>query len=178
MKIDQLAPNSWAAILFEGYKTHFCSSELVGDLVADIESRGGVTDKVKEVVTSGADLPGIVLVNSPWEEIALNNFKLCFPTQDFEHFMMELESSPLRKFSSGREYHKIHGWIHCIVFTPEQRVAVLKTMEEMLPEVRAKREEVDKEFLRAMEKVNEDKLCAMSWREFALRATVPPKDRN
>jgi len=178
MKIDNLAAGSWAVVVFGGYKAHFCPSELVGDLIADIESRGGETMEVKETDKGGADLPGIVAVNRPWEDIAIGGFKLGFPSQDFEHFMGELESSPVRRFASGREYHKIHGWLHCVVLTPEQRGTVLKTMGEMLPVARERAEEANKEFLKVMDRANEGRLRVVSWREFALRGTVPPKDRN
>jgi hypothetical protein len=180
MKTDNLAPGSWAFVLFGGYKAHFCPSNLVGDLVADIEGRGGETIEVKQVDQGGADLPGIVLAHRSWEDIDLGGFKLGFPTQDFEHFVAELERSSIRKFSSGKEYHKIHGWMHCVILTPEQRTTVLKAMAEMLPDVRKRAEEEDRLFLEAMERVNKDKPRAFSWREAqirgeAMRVTIPPK---
>jgi hypothetical protein len=89
-----------------------------------------------------------------------------------------MRSSPVRRFASGREYHKIHGWLHCVVLTPEQRGTVLKTMGEMLPVARERAEEANKEFLKVMDRANEGRLRVVSWREFALRGTVPPKDRN
>lgn len=178
MEIHNLAVGSWALVLFEGYKTHFCPSDLTGDLIADIGTRGGNVYELKETDEGGADLPGIVAVNRHWENILIDGFKLGFPSQDFEHFMAELESSPVRKFASGREYHKIHGWLHCIVLTPEQRIFVLKAMVEMLPMVRQRAEEENKRFLEAIDRANKDRLRVASWRERALRGTVPPKDRN
>jgi len=178
MKIDNLAVGSWALILFKGYKTHFCPSELVGDLIADIGARGGNAYEVRETDNGGADLPGIVAADRRWEDILIGGFKLGFPSQDFEYFMEELELSPVRKFASGREYHKVHGWIHCVVLTPEQRAFVLKTMAEMLPAVHQRVEEENRRFLEAIDKANEGKLRVMSWRAQALRGTVPPKNRN
>jgi hypothetical protein len=178
MKIDNLAVGSWALVLFEGYKTHFCPSELVGDLIADIGARGGNAYELQETDTGGADLPGIVAADRHWEDILVDGFKLGFPSQDFEYFMAELGSSPVRKFANGREYHKIHGWLHCIVLTPEQQAFVLKAMVEMLPEVRQRAEEENKRFLEAIDRANKDRLRVVSWREQALRGTVPPKDRN
>jgi hypothetical protein len=180
METTNLPSGSWALVQFEGFKAHFCPSELVADLIADIEVRGGPATEVTLAVKGGADLPGIVLANRSWEDIPIGGFKLGFPSQDFEHFMAELERSPVRRFASGREYHKIHGWLHCVVLTPEQRADVLRTMGEMLPEVRERADEENRLFLKAMERVNEGKLRAVSWREAALRGeamrvTVPPK---
>lgn len=180
MKTDNLSAGSWALIQFDGFKFHFCPSELAGDLIADIEARGGPALKLEGVDHGVIDLPGIVLANRSWEDIQIGGFTLGFPSQDFEHFMAELEYSPVRKFTSGREYHKIHGWLHCVVLTPEQRKAVLKVMAEMLPEACKRAEEENRLFLEAMDRVNKDKLRAASWREAklrgeALRFTIPPK---
>jgi len=180
MKIDKLKPGSWAVVLFAGYKTHFCPSELAGDLIADIEARGGETVEMKETKEGRADLPGIVSTNRVWEDIEIGEFKLGFPSLDFEYFMEELGRTPLRKFGSGKEYYKIHGWLHCVVLTPEQRIAVLAKMAEMLPDVRKHAEKEDKEFLEAMEQINKGKLRVVSCREAelrgeAMRVTIPPK---
>jgi len=128
MKIEKLEPGSWACVMFDGFKAHFCPEELVADLIADIEGRGGTVMLVEESKEGGADLPGIILANRKWVDIPLGEFKLCFPAQDFEHFMAELEGSPVRRFSNGREYHKIHGGYHCVVMTPAQRAVTLEVM--------------------------------------------------
>jgi hypothetical protein len=175
MKIKDLPAESWACIMFDGFKAHFCPSSLAGDLIADIGVRGGQTMEVREATEGWADLPGIVLANRSWEDVMVGEFKLGFPSQDFAYFMAELEASPVRRFVSGREYHKIHGWLHCIVLTPEQRAAALETMATMLPEARGRAEEENRRFLAKMDLVNEDKLRAVSWREVALRT---PKDKN
>ncbi len=158
MRTDDLKPGSWACVTFDGFKTHFVPSELAGDLVADIEGRGGRTMEVMETDHGGADLPGMVSAGRPWEDIQLGGFKLGFPSTDLEHFLGELTRSPVRRFASGREYHKIHGWLHCVVLTPEQRVAAMEAMEAILPEVRRRAEEEDKKLERALERINADKV--------------------
>lgn len=178
MRADNLRPGSWACILFGGFKAHFCPSDMAGDLIADIAVRGGEAMEVRETAEGWIDLPGIVLAKRSWEDIMVGGFKLGFPSQDFEHFMAVLGTAPERRFASGREYHKIHGWLQCVVLAPEQRAAVLKAMARILPEARLRAEEENRSFLEAMDRVNEGRVRAVSWREAALRGTMPPKDRN
>jgi hypothetical protein len=178
MRIDNLESGAWALIMFDTFKAHFCPGELAADLIADIVGRSGNVVSMERASEGGIDLPGIVLANRRWEDIPLDGFNLGFPAQDFEHFMAELEAAPERRFANGRGYHKIHGWLHCVVLTPGQRETVLGAMAAILPEVRIRAEEENRKFLEAMGRVNADKVRAVSWREAAMRGTVPLKDRN
>ena len=177
MEVDNLGSSSWVCVLFTGFKAHFCPRDLVGGLIADIESRDGETNKVEEVSEGAIDLPGIVMADRPWEVLEVCGLRLSIPSQDFEHFMAKLETAPERRFANGAKYHKIHGWLQCVVFTPEQRETALRAMNKMLPEARKRCDDADKEFLKRMDKVNEGRLRAVSWRECALRGNAP-KDKN
>lgn len=170
MTVDDVL--GWSFLLFEYYKPHFCSNELVTDLITDIGSRDGPLIEVKSVNKGGADRPGMVLANRPWETIVLGEFKLEFPSQDFEYFMEELRSSSVREFISGKKYYKIHGWRHCIVVTPEQRETILQTMNEMLPGVHTRCDEAEEKLIEAIERLDKNKVLIVQ------RPTVVPKGRN
>jgi hypothetical protein len=156
MIVDKIS--DWTFLLFEYYKPHFCPNELITDLIIDIESRGGPLIETKSVDKGGADRPGMVLMDRPWETIILDGFKLEFPSQDFEYFMEELKSSSMREFISGKKYYKVHGWRHCIVVTPKQREIVLQAMDEMLPRVRARCEEAEEKLIEVIERIDKNKV--------------------
>lgn len=126
--------DSWSRVLFKGFKAHYCPDDLVEELVEDIENRGGSLDEIANVSDGGIDLPGMILVDRPWEDIQIDGFKLGIPSQDLGDFLSELERTPLRKFPNGKQYYKIHGWLVCVVFTPDQRNEVLRIMKDILPQ--------------------------------------------
>ena len=133
MNAENLAEGSWALVMFSGgWKFHYCPSEIVSDLVADIIARGGEEKEIKVVVEGRIDLPGMIMTDRPWESIKIGSFNLNIPSQDFSKFMIELASAPVRKFASGKEYYKIHSWRECVVFSPEQREMVLDVAEKMI----------------------------------------------
>lgn len=174
MDIKELAFGKWSGVMFGGFKTHFCPNELVSQLVADIISRGGEVIDIKSVTQGWADLPGMVLADRPWEDIQLKNFKLGFPSQDFEHFLRELNNANVRKFADGSEYYKLHGWLHCIILTPDQYVQVMLKMDEMLPAVRNRCKEADERMNKAREVLEKKKVLAPQPTLFPM----PRKDNN
>lgn len=171
MKTDDLTDYLWAFVWVTGYKPHFCPKKLANGLLADLSGRehdtpgDGLIFKVEGTDSGGIDLPGMCMVDRPYEEIKIDTFKLSIPSQDFTHFVRALFEAPERMFADGEKYYKIHGWMHCIVFTPEQRDMVLKAMEEMLPEAARKAEEADREFSRRMEEINRDGVKVISHRD-------------
>lgn len=188
MKTDDLTDFLWAFVWVTGYKPHFVPKKLVTSLVGDLTTReheeegAGEVYEVRGVETGGCDRAGMIMVDRPYEKIKIDTFSLEFPSQDFEHFMLRLFKAPERKFQNGDRYYKIHGWLHCVMFTPEQRDLVLKAMEEMLPAVREKADAADKEFSRRMREINKDGVKVISHRDkespHVKRVPRPKKDRN
>lgn len=172
MEISDLGP--WARLTFEGYKQHYCPAELAADLLADIEARGGRNMEIEGTAEGAIDLPGMILADRPWEDLMIGPFKLGIPSQDFEIFAAELERSPVRRFASGKEYHKIHGWMTCVVVTPEQRERMLRDMEAMLPEARRHQEEADERLTNALDRMRKAGVLAPA----PTLVPAPPKDNN
>jgi hypothetical protein len=186
MKTENLTPGSWVHIMFESkehaFKAHYCPSVLAAALLADAASRNSAASEVKETAEGWIELPGMCMVDRPIEEIETGGFRLCIPTQDFAHFGARLMDAPVRKFADGKEYHKIHGWHSCIVFTPEQREEVLAKMDGMLDAVQKRAEEADEEFSRRMAQINKDGPRVISARDknspYVKRVPEPAKDNN
>ena len=160
MKTDDLSGFLWAAVWVTGYKVHFVPKQFVHGLIEDLTSReheeegAGEVYEVKGVESGFCDRPGMIMTDRPIERIKIDTFPLDIPSQDFEYFMRKLIKAQERTLPTGEKYYKIHGWLHCVMFTPEQRDMVLTAMEEMLPEVRVKAEEADDEFSRRIAEIN------------------------
>lgn len=173
---EDLQEHTWAFVLFGGgYKAHLCPRELVGDLIADIELRGGETGETRGTSQGLIDLSGMIMKNRPLEEIDLGGFKLIIPSQDFAHFLAKLEQVTIRKFAGGKEYFKIRGWMVCVVFTPAQRLDALRIMETLLPDATRRCEEADTEFERRLGEINKDKVRVVSPKMSKISV---PKDNN
>lgn len=155
--------NLWGFVVVRGYKSHYVPKQLVSALLVDLQERrasdypGSESDwttSVKSVTDGEIDLPGLCMVDRPYEEIRIDSFSLMIPSQDFETIKERLESSKLRRFANGQKYYKVHGWRTCVVFTPEQRDTVLESMRENMTEVRDRRREANRELRRRLESAN------------------------
>ena len=116
IEVEELDDAAWVRVMSGGYKTHFCPSGMTAALIADLTARGAEGAAQADGVLQGMiDLPGMIMVDRPLEEIEIDGFKLIIPSQDFTYFVDELANkSPVRKFADGQEYHKIHGWMICV----------------------------------------------------------------
>lgn len=191
MKTENLQEELWAFAWVGGYKPHFVPRRLTAALVSDLEERARAKNydtnyeggsKVEPRADGCIDLPGMCMVDRPYEEIKIDTFKLSIPSQDFSVFVAELAHAPLRKFADGQEYYKIHGWRVCVVFTPQQRDMVLQAMEEMLPAAKERCDAADKEFSRRMREINKDGPRVISHRDkespHVKRVSAPKKENN
>lgn len=175
IEIEELDDSSWVRIMMGGFKTHFCPSGMAGALIADLAARGAEGEPMTDGTLQGLiDLPGMIMVDRPLEKIEIDGFTLVIPSQDFTYFVDELANkAPVRTFADGQQYHKIHGWMVCVVMTPEQREAVLARMEELLPEASKRGDEADDEFSRRMAEINKDGEKVVSWRDKKRWKKVP-----
>jgi hypothetical protein len=150
----------WAFVWIAGYKVHFVPKKLVADVISDLQNReheeegAGEIVELKGVESGWCDRPGMIMTDRPIEHIRIDTFTLDIPSQDFQYFARKLQKAQERRFPSGEKYYKIHGWLHCVVFTPDQRKLLLQTMKEMWPGVHERAEAADKEFSRRMRELN------------------------
>jgi hypothetical protein len=171
MKTDDLTDFLWAFVWVLGYKPHFVPKSLVMGLIQDLAGReheeegAGEVYEIKGINRGGCDRPGMVMVDRPFEKIRIDTFDLELPSQDFEYFANKLFKTHERKLPTGERYYKIHGWMQCVMFTPEQRDMVLKAMEEMLPDVRKRADDADREFSRRLREINKDGVKVISHRD-------------
>lgn len=136
-----------------GFKAHYCPAALVGGLVADLEARDAGVKGVENAVSGSIDLPGMAMADRPWEKVMIGEFVLSVPSQDFAIILERLRDAPIRRFADGSEYHKVHGWLHCLVVSPEQRDELISAMEEKAPEAEKRADEAAAEFGKRMENV-------------------------
>jgi hypothetical protein len=190
MKTEDLQSELWAYVRVPAYKAHYCPRKLAAPLAAALETRwkndhsdedGPVNiDPCNEGMI---DLPGMIMIDRPMEKLKIDTFTLHIPSQDYWEFARELGFVHKRVFGDGQEYYKIHGRSTCVVFTPEQRDLVLAEMKAMLPDVKKRAEEADREFSRRMDKLNEGEVRVVSARDkysknAPKRVPAPKKENN
>ena len=163
MEVVDLKDNLWARLFMNGWKPHFVPRSLLQGLMDDGERRRHPFDNVEPADKGFIDLPGMIMLDRTHQTIKIDTFELTIPTQDFEYYYRELKDGPKRTFTStGQEYYKIHGWIHCAVFTVEQRDLLVKTMGEMLETVKVQAKKEDDEFTRRLREINKDGVKVVS----------------
>lgn len=124
-------PEFWKMCSIEGWKFHFVSPSLFYSLVKDAEERGHTDIHSENCPVGIIDLPGMVSIDRTYSDIKVGQFTLTIPNQDFEFFYDELKNGEERTFSDGKKYYKIHGWLACVVFSPEERTEALAVMESI-----------------------------------------------
>lgn len=146
----------------DGWKVHWCPTALLPGLMEDSVARAHGEGAFESVTKGFIDLPGMILQDRAIETLKLEGFTLRIPSEDFEHFYDSLKEKKVRKFNDGREYFKIHGWLHCVVFTPELRDACLELMRNKLTAAKKRGEDDRARFRSAIAKVNADGVKVIS----------------
>lgn len=166
MDVVDLSGSLWGFMLSSGWKGHFCPTSLMAELIEDSNRRGHELGILEQASKGFIDMPGMIMTDRSHETIRIDTFDLTIPTQDYEYFYMELKKGPKRKFPSGQEYYKIHGWLVCVVFTPEQRDMILAAMKERLENgVKERAKAEDEEFTRRIQSINSDGVKIISPRD-------------
>lgn len=156
MKNRDLKNSSWVFLHVEGFKIHICPRQLFDEVYDDLITRGGgEVYSVQGTEEMGWDPGGMIMQDRTYQEVKIDSGRLWVASQDFSAFVARLERMPLRTFSNGKKYYKIHGWLHCLVFTPEQRDLVLAWAKKLLPDVEKIAEQEDKEFEKRIVKIND-----------------------
>lgn len=128
---------SWLYTAVKDLKIHYSNKELAYDLLDEVGIDQETYVDLKQINEGLIELPGPVLMDRTYQSIKIEDFKLKIPTSDFEYFYFKLEESPLRKFKSGNEYYKLHGWMTCVMFTKEQGNTIKEVMHKNLDEISA-----------------------------------------
>lgn len=154
--------------MLPGMKGHACPNVLLSELLADIRARllahdpqADLQPVFNEPITEyGLDCPGMVMADRKWEDIPVEpGFTLGFPYSDFGFFLQVLEELSPRTFvPGGQQYFKLHGWMHCVVLTPDQRQTVLEYMRAHAAAVQVKADAEDQEFDARLADLNKDQL--------------------
>lgn len=150
----------WKLVLFEsGVKAHYIPEALEKDIVDELYTRFmqvPMTSYDKD--ESWYDPGGMVMEG---EELLTWTFtegiSIGTRVSHFEYLLEELMESPVREVN-GKQYYKLHGWMHCIVLTPEQRNFLLSELQKNLAAYQEKNMLANLEFERRMANVNQDGL--------------------
>lgn len=97
-------------------------------IAADIFERGGGDCEFTTAAEAFIDLPGMILADRKIATFFIQGFAVSFPNNEVEYFMNRLLESPER-VSRDVKYYKLHGWLHCLVLTPDMRDELLLDMK-------------------------------------------------
>lgn len=123
---------TWHRIIFYGAVPHVASDELQQEVLDDLLARGATLREQKVIAEWGVDLPGVVRISRPFEEFDFEGSKVAIPSEDVGSFLIRLRNLPLRRFSNGKEFVKLHGFMVAVVFTPTQRDAFRDELEKIV----------------------------------------------
>jgi hypothetical protein len=154
--MNEINMGPWARFFAAEWKPHWVPSALLEDITADARARFHEFLDAEPATEGGVDQPGMIMADRTYQTLEIDGFKLTIPSQDWEYFLRELEYGRRRKFASGTEYYKIHGWLNCVVFTVDQRDRVLAEMKARLPAIKIVAQKEDQEFLRRIREINSD----------------------
>ena len=159
----------WVAVRLKNLKWHYCMKRLAYELIEDVGVDDGTEVEMQPVNEGLIDNPGMIMADRSYQNIKIDTFRLVIPTEDFEYFYDKLCEAPTRRFRSGDEYHKIHGWLACVMFTRDQREMIVEAMKEIIPEVRLAAEEEILEFNKRLLRVRENGGRVVSGKELRFK---------
>jgi hypothetical protein len=146
----------WNAHSHEGVKPHFVPDSLMHTILTDIGRRFHAPvlqtlDRTGELMR--IDRGGPMMISAEWVSVDIDNATLEVPVRDIEVYYMDLLQSPLRG-EPGAQYYKLHGWLHCVVLTPEQRKTILFAWGTKLQEYHDKAEREQAEYTAKVMELN------------------------
>lgn len=136
---------TWTRLILAQWqaKTHFVPPEYADAVIDDINAKypddigippveeipvngGSATNaygnRESGITAAGIDTPGMVYRDRTWWRGVLDNgMEVTWPHSDHKHFVDKVRSA--KPYPGG--YYKLHGWIHCIVLTPDHRDQLL-----------------------------------------------------
>lgn len=174
----------WTIAVYELAKMQVVKKTMMPKLNQDMRNRKLETrpdDDISGIDMSNQcfvlDRPGMIMSDRTYQSINIDGLPLQIPSEDFEFFYDELQTLPERYFEDGTKYYKIHGWIHAVVLSADQKDLLMKTMGEMLEEAKVLAKHDNDEFVRRMNKINENGQKIVSAKHELLKAPQVPKDQ-
>ncbi len=152
----------WIMLHAEGWKFHWAPASLLEGLTLDAVRRFHTINDVEPATQGFIDLPGMCMMDRSIQTFEIDGFKLSIPTQDMEYYFAEL-SAPVRTFKTGEKYVKLHGRLHCLVLTEDQRNRLLAQLD--MPAILEKARQENEEFTRRIRSINEDGVKVVSPRD-------------
>jgi hypothetical protein len=135
--------NGWTRILDKNQymKSHIFHDSLMNALFMDLRKKHPNVDSKCDLEFQTEDqvyyfdLPGMSLRNEPTVLFNLDNEqKIETRCHDVGELIMKIENAKLRDYAEHGSFYKIHGFLQCLVLTPEQRKNLLSQMRNSLDE--------------------------------------------
>lgn len=127
---------SYYLVFYSGdVKPHFVPAALREHVLAELRRRfpqvreGHAMGQRGEVI--GIDRGGAVFINATQVDVPMAGSQFRIPVRDIEFYYAELLAAEPR-FAGGHEFYKLHGNLHCIVLSADQRRLALYAWEQML----------------------------------------------
>ena len=139
-------------------KSHALPETLSAAIIDDLQGRDFLIDyTTKETEEFCIDMPGMCMVDRSYHTFEIDGVSISIPSSEVSIFHEKLGRREER-IADGKPYYKLHGWLCCIVFTPDQREQMLSAMLAALPECEAIESAENAEFNSRMDKINKDKV--------------------
>lgn len=142
---------SFTLLFMSEVKPHLIADEVWQPTIENLQDRFG-PGQTKAIVRSGVfclDMGGAMLKDAVWVPVDLGRLTLEVPARDVEYFFRCLCEAPQRV---GGAY-KLHGRLHAVVLTTEQRRRLLVTwgqdLEKWISVAKAETQELERRLARA-----------------------------
>lgn len=156
---------SWKLVLFnERVKAHFIPESLYQDIVDELYTRYLQKPFVEYDKDQAIfDIGGMVMVDEEWLSWITppKDLQITMRVTHFQYAYDELLELKEREVN-GKKYYKLHGWLHCIVLTPEQRNYLLQEWGKMAESIKEKALLANLEFDKRLAEINKDKEVIIS----------------
>lgn len=141
---------------------HAVPVDLSNDLETDLNERGETKNFefssiwVSQPIEKFAiDLPGMIMIDRHMRSLTIEGLEISIPSEDWANFLNMLHLLPERKFQSGEAYYKLHGYLRCLVLSPEHRQQMIAAMVGQLEDAEKEAEEDLQRFTAKLEEVNQ-----------------------
>lgn len=147
----------WITDTFENeseWMSHAIPEPLHTPILESLHGRGFLRYKdveIKPGTVMTFDLPGMCVTTREYREVHLEGLTINIPCTDWEYMYEKLLDSKERTDASV-PYYKLHCYLRCICFTPDQRKLVLEQMLSKMLEANAQREIENRLFNAAMDR--------------------------
>lgn len=118
----KLKNSSWFHLMFKNAKSHSVPLHLVRRLIIDIEAQGSLLEWWKPSRIAVLDSGGMCWQGESEHTIQMGLLTIKTRVSDVSHFASEIRRLPLRYFTDGTPYYKMHSRYQCLVMKPGFKV--------------------------------------------------------